>query len=255
MAEPLLRVAGLTKVFGGLRAVGDLSFGVDRHEIVGLIGPNGAGKTTVFNLLTGLYRPTAGHMVFDGRGLAGLPPHRIAALGIARTFQNLRLFTSMSVLDNVLVGMHLSIAPRVVEVLATAPAARAREEAARARAATLIAEMGLPEPEAPVASLPYGQQRLVELARALATRPRLLLLDEPSAGMNPNETDQLVGIIRRLRGEGLTILLIEHHMRMVMATCDRIIVLNQGEKIAEGPPEAVQRDIRVVEAYLGEEEG
>ena len=255
----LLQVDGLSRHFGGVRAVDDVSFAVDEGEIVGLIGPNGAGKTTVINLLSGLLRPTAGSVTFAGARLYRLPPHRIARAGVARTFQNIRLFRGLSALDNVIVGTHVTTGAPFAARLVFAPSARREEEAARATAQRLLERVGLgaraAEAQSRATSLPYGEQRRLEIARALAARPRLLLLDEPAAGMNPAEMETLVALIRSLAHEGQTILLIEHNMQVVMGVCDRIVVLNFGRKIAEGPPAQVSRDRDVIAAYLGEEEG
>ncbi|HET8628072.1 MAG TPA: ABC transporter ATP-binding protein [Thermomicrobiales bacterium] len=249
----LLQVDGLSRHFGGVRAVDDVSFAVAAGEIVGLIGPNGAGKTTVINLLSGLLRPTAGRIVFAGARLDRLPPYQIARAGVARTYQNIRLFRGLSALDNVIVGTHGTTREPFVKRLAFAPSVRREEAAARATARALLDRVGLAHrARARATSLPYGEQRRLEIARALAARPRLLLLDEPAAGMNPAEMATLVALIRALAAEGQTILLIEHNMQVVMGVCQRIVVLNFGRKIAEGPPSAISRDPDVVAAYLGE---
>lgn len=251
----LLRVENLTRRFGGVVAVDDVSFGVGAGEIVGLIGPNGAGKTTAINLLTGLLSPTSGLIEFDGRRLDGLAAHQIAAAGVARTYQNIRLFRGLSALDNVIVGTHLRTCAPFVARLAFAPSVRREEEAARGSARALLDRVNLGGREAARAtSLPYGEQRRLEIARALAAQPKLLLLDEPAAGMNPAEMDVLIRLIRSLRDEGQTILLIEHNMQVVMGVCDRIVVLSFGRKIAEGTPSEISRDKDVITAYLGEEE-
>ncbi len=251
----LLQVDGLSRHFGGVRAVDDVSFAVGEGEIVGLIGPNGAGKTTVINLLSGLLRPTAGSVTFGEARLDRLPPHRIARAGVARTYQNIRLFRGLTALDNVIVGTHVTTDAPFAARLVFAPSVRREEAAARASAQRLLERVGLgARAAARATSLPYGEQRRLEIARALASRPRLLLLDEPAAGMNAAEMDTLVALIRSLAREGQTILLIEHNMQVVMGVCDRIVVLNFGRKIAEGPPAQVSRDRDVIAAYLGEEE-
>jgi ABC-type branched-subunit amino acid transport system ATPase component len=252
----LLEAVGLTKHFGGLRAVQDLDLQVREGEIVGLIGPNGSGKTTVFNLITGLYRATAGRLTFDdGRhDLLGRPPHAITALGIARTFQNQRLFNQMTVLENVLVGMHCRTRAGLATVLFGLPRARAEKARARGQAEELLAVFGerlLPRRDQPAWTLSYANRRRLEIARALATAPRLLLLDEPAAGMNPTETRELMRDIVRLRTRGLTVLLIEHDMGLVRGICDRVVALDHGAKIAEGSFDEVRSTPAVLEAYLG----
>lgn len=251
----LLHVAGLTRRFGGVVAVDDLSFGVAKGEIVGLIGPNGAGKTTVINLLTGLLQPSAGAITFAGSRLDNLAPHQIARAGVARTYQNIRLFRGLSALDNVIVGTHIRTRASFAARLAFAPAMRREEAATRARAQALLDRVHLGgRATARATSLPYGEQRRLEIARALAAEPQLLLLDEPAAGMNPAEMDALIALIRSLRDEGQTILLIEHNMQVVMGVCDRIVVLSFGKKLAEGTPAEISRDREVIAAYLGAEE-
>ncbi|MBI5069580.1 MAG: ABC transporter ATP-binding protein [Deltaproteobacteria bacterium] len=251
----LLEIREATKVFGGLTAVNKVSFDVKQGQIVGLIGPNGAGKTTVFNLITGNYRADGGTITFDGRSLAGLRTHRIVQLGIARTFQNIRLFQQLSAVENVLAGRHCRTGAGALAAMLRLPGQRREEREAAERAAAELSFVGLRGQAMELArNLSYGNQRKLEIARALATDPRLVILDEPAGGMNENETEELIGLIRRIQARGITVLLIEHDMSLVMKACENIVVLEYGARIAMGPPEAVKQDRRVIEAYLGTDE-
>jgi len=249
----LLEISKMTKTFGGLKAISDVTFSLEKGRIASIIGPNGAGKTTFFNTLTGIYKPDGGSIKFNGKSLVGLRPDQIAARGIARTFQNIRLFPDMTVIENILVGMHIHFKQSPLQTLLRLPAFKNEEAEAEKKAAELMKYVGLKKVENELAkNLPYGAQRRLEIARALAADPLLLLLDEPAAGMNPQETEDVTRLFQEIKNDlGITILLIEHDMRVVMKISEDICVMDYGEKIAQGTPEEIRSNTRVIEAYLG----
>ena len=251
----LLEVSGLSKNFGGLRAVHDLDFQVQVGDILGLVGPNGAGKTTVFNLITGVYLPNAGKVLFRSEDITGLKPHRIARKGIVRTFQLTTLYSNCSALENVVIGHHLKMQTGLRSILLRTSFFGSEEKKARENALQLLEFIGLSGQENFLAkNLPHGHQQRLKIAIALSSAPRLLLLDEPVSGMNPEETREMMALIGKIRAKGITVIMIEHDMKAVMGLCDRIVVINYGEKLAEGTPQQIQKNQDVIEAYLGRED-
>jgi len=247
-----LQIQGLTKRFGGLTAVNNIDLHMDDNEIIGLIGPNGAGKTTLFNMITGMYIPTSGKLFYQGQDITGIKPYKITDIGIARTFQNIRLFLMMTVLENVLIGLHTRTNTNLFDAITKNKRYRNEEKTSHKRAIEILEMVGLKERKDEYSkNLSYGEQRKLEIARAMASNPGILLLDEPAAGMNDNETAELTRFIKTLKNFGLTVLLIEHDMRLVMNICERIYVFDHGSKIAEGSPKEIQKNQQVIEAYLG----
>lgn len=250
----MLEVSGVTQIFGGVTALDDVSFAIARGDITGVIGPNGAGKTTLFNIITGIYTQTSGRVILEGRDVSGLPPERLAPLGMVRTFQNIELFGQMTVLENVLVGMHTKSASGLLACSLKMPWAISEEKRIRQEALRWLEFAGIADlSDVTSANLPFGKGRLLEIARALALEPKIILMDEPAAGLNSQETLGLARLIRSIRDMGITVVLVEHDMELVMDICDRIVVLNLGSKLAEGSPREIQENSEVISAYLGED--
>lgn len=251
----MFEVTGITKIFGGVTALKDVSFTINRGEITGVIGPNGAGKTTLFNIITGIYTQTSGKVFFEGKDISGLPSEKLAPLGMVRTFQNIELFGGMTVLENVMVGLHSKSRSGMFSCACKMPWATSEERKIREAGLQWLEFTGITDlAEVTAGNLPFGKGRLLEIARALASEPRMILMDEPAAGLNSQETWQLSQLIKRIRDLGITIVLVEHDMELVMDICDRIVVLNLGEKLAEGTPRQIQENDAVIAAYLGEDE-
>lgn len=250
----MLRGDGITKSFGGLAALEDVSFSIRKDEITGIIGPNGAGKTTLFNIVTGLYAQTSGHVLLNGSDISGFPPEKLARLGLVRTFQNIELFGQMTVLENIMVGLHTRSRSGIISCAFKLPGHLKEERKIRAKAKEWLEFCGMSElSDVKAGNLPFGKGRLLEIARAMALEPRIILMDEPAAGLNSRETVHLAGLIRKIRESGVTVVLVEHDMELIMDICDSIIVLNLGRKLAEGTPREIQENPAVVAAYLGSE--
>jgi branched-chain amino acid transport system ATP-binding protein len=252
---PMLELNGITQIFGGVTALKDVSFRISERDITGVIGPNGAGKTTLFNIVTGIYKQTSGKVIFEGKDISGLPAERLAALGMVRTFQNIELFGKMAVLENVMVGLHSRSSSGLFACSFKMPWAIREELTIRNEALEWLKFVGIEElADIEAGNLPFGRGRMLEIARAMACKPRLILMDEPAAGLNSKETLGLAGLIRKIRDLGVTVVLVEHDMELVMDICDRIVVLNLGEKLTEGTPREIQENREVIAAYLGDDE-
>jgi branched-chain amino acid transport system ATP-binding protein len=251
----MLELSGITQVFGGVTALDDVSFSITKGDITGVIGPNGAGKTTLFNIVTGIYTQTAGRVLLESRDISGLPPEKLVRLGMVRTFQNIELFGQMSVLENVMVGLHTKSSSGLLSCSLKMPWSMTEERCIREGAMKWLDFTGITElADVTAANLPFGKGRLLEIARALASEPRIILMDEPAAGLNSQETLMLASLIKRIRDLGVTVVLVEHDMELVMDICDRIVVLNLGRKLAEGTPREIQENCEVIAAYLGDED-